>query len=84
MMRVTMHNQPGLLKQAAIWHGQEAMRAESVAFGVIDKHAGPARERRGACCGASCDGVAGLIGTQHIEKQPCSITRYGDCLKDLL
>ena len=37
-MRVTMHNQPGLLKQAAIWHGQEAMRAESVAFGVIDKH----------------------------------------------
>lgn len=37
MMRVTMSNQEGLLRQAAIWHGQDAMRAESVAFGVIDK-----------------------------------------------
>ena len=36
-MHVTMKNQKGLLDQAAKWHGQEAMRAESIALGVIDK-----------------------------------------------
>lgn len=35
-MRVTMENQPALLRQAAIWHGQEAMRDDSTALGVVD------------------------------------------------
>lgn len=35
-MRVTMDNQPALLRQAAIWHGQEAMRDDSIALGVVD------------------------------------------------
>ena len=35
-MRVTMDNQPALLRQAAMWHGQDAMRADSIALGVID------------------------------------------------
>lgn len=35
-MRVTMDNQAELIAQAAIWHGQDAMRDDSIALGVID------------------------------------------------
>ena len=35
-MRVTMNNQEALLRQAAIWHGQDAMRDDSIALGVVD------------------------------------------------
>jgi RimJ/RimL family protein N-acetyltransferase len=31
-----MEHQAGLLQQAAIWHGQDAMRADSIALGVVD------------------------------------------------
>ena len=36
-MRVTMGNQAKMLAQAARWHGQDAMRADSIALGVIDQ-----------------------------------------------
>lgn len=36
MMHVTMKNQAFLLHKAAEWHGQEAMRDDSIALGVID------------------------------------------------
>ena len=35
-MRVTMRNQPGLLRKAAEWHGIQSMRTDSIAFGVVD------------------------------------------------